>query len=176
MSDTETRERAGGPAGPSSAPGRRRFLEVVGLLAGGLGAAVAAVPVIGFVMGPMFGPRRTAWRKVGPVADFPVGETVSVRFETVSEESWAGVSARTAAWLRHEPGERFVAFSVNCTHLGCPVRWEPGANLFMCPCHGGVYYANGDVAGGPPPRPLHRYPARVRDGQVEILAEPIPIA
>jgi menaquinol-cytochrome c reductase iron-sulfur subunit len=25
-----------------------------------------------------------------------------------------------------------VAFSINCTHLGCPVRWLPDANLFMC--------------------------------------------
>jgi menaquinol-cytochrome c reductase iron-sulfur subunit len=39
----------------------------------------------------------------------------------------------------------------------------------MCPCHGGVYYKDGSVAAGPPPRPLERYPVRVQDGQVEIL-------
>lgn len=176
MSGTGRPETIGDSVPPSAVSGRRAFLEVVGLAAGALAAALAAVPVIGFVLGPMFGPRRTAWRTLGSVADFPVGQTVSVHFAAVSEESWAGVSARTAAWLRHEAGDRFVAFSVNCTHLGCPVRWEPGANLFMCPCHGGVYYANGDVAGGPPPGPLHRYPVRLRDGQVEVLAEPIPIA
>ncbi len=155
--------------------GRRRFLEAVSLLAGGLGAAVAAVPVIGFVLGPMFGARRTAWRTVGTLDQFPVGQTVPVRFEAVSETPWDGVTARTVAWLRREPGDRLVAFSVNCTHLGCPVRWEPGANLFMCPCHGGVYYSNGQVAGGPPPRPLPRYPVRLRDGAVEVQAERIPI-
>ena len=155
--------------------GRRRFLEAVSLLAGGLGAAVAAVPVIGFVLGPMFGARRTAWRTVGTLDQFPVGQTVPVRFEAVSETPWDGVTARTVAWLRREPGDRLVAFSVNCTHLGCPVRWEPGANLFMCPCHGGVYYSNGQVAGGPPPRPLPRYPVRLRDGAVEIQAGRIPI-
>ena len=156
--------------------GRRSFLEAVGLMAGAVAAAVAAVPIVGFVLGPMFGKRRTAWRRIGPAEQFPVGQTVLVRFEATSEESWAGVSARTAAWLRHDPGGHLIAFSVNCTHLGCPVRWEPEANLFMCPCHGGVYYSNGDVAGGPPPRPLHRYPVRLREGVVEILAEPIPIA
>ena len=155
--------------------GRRRFLEAVSLLAGGLGAAVAAVPVIGFVLGPMFGARRTAWRTVGTLDQFPVGQTVPVRFEAVSETPWDGVTARTVAWLRREPGDRLVAFSVNCTHLGCPVRWEPSANLFMCPCHGGVYYSNGQVAGGPPPRPLPRYPVRLRDGAVEVQAERIPI-
>jgi quinol---cytochrome c reductase iron-sulfur subunit, bacillus type len=176
MRDTNEPERTSDSARPVAAPGRRRFLEVVSLVAGALAAAVAAVPIVGFVLGPMFGPRRTAWRTIGPIAEFPEGQTLPVRFAAISEESWAGVTARTAAWLRHEPGGRLVAFSVNCTHLGCPVRWEPGANLFMCPCHGGVYYANGDVAGGPPPRPLHRYPVRLRDGRVEILAEPIPIA
>jgi menaquinol-cytochrome c reductase iron-sulfur subunit len=68
-----------------------------------------------------------------------------------------------------------MAFTVNCAHLGCPVRWLPDARLFMCPCHGGVYYEDGRVAAGPPPHPLERYPVRVNDGQVEIQTEPIPI-
>ena len=32
----------------------------------------------------------------------------------------------------------------------------------MCPCHGGVYYANGERASGPPPRGLYRCVYRVR--------------
>ena len=89
---------------------------------------------------------------------------------------WAGVTGQTAAWLRREPNGEFVAFAVNCTHLGCPVRWIEAAQLFMCPCHGGVYNKDGTVAAGPPPRPLVRYGVRVHDGQVEILASPTPIA
>jgi menaquinol-cytochrome c reductase iron-sulfur subunit len=88
---------------------------------------------------------------------------------------WAGVTALTAAWLRRLDAERFVAFAINCAHLGCPVRWLPKAGLFMCPCHGGVYYADGSVAAGPPPRGLFKYPVRVHDGQVEILASAVPI-
>ncbi len=154
--------------------GRRRFLEAVSLLAGGLGAAVAAVPVIGFVLGPMFGARRTAWRTVGTLDQFPVGQTVPVRFEAVSETPWDGVTARTVAWLRREPGDRLVAFSANCTHLGCPVRWEPSANLFMCPCHGGVYYADGSRASGPPPRGLYTYDYEVADGRLRVKAGHLP--
>jgi len=45
----------------------------------------------------------------------------------------------------------------------------------MCPCHGGVYYENGDVAAGPPPHPLSRYAVRVKDGYVEMETDPIPI-
>ena len=72
-------------------------------------------------------------------------------------------------------GERFQVFAVNCAHLGCPVRWFPQSRLFMCPCHGGVYNGDGTVAAGPPPHQLSQYPVRVRDGQVELRTDPIPI-
>ncbi len=56
------------------------------------------------------------------------------------------------------------------------MRWLKHADLFMCPCHGGVYYNDGRVASGPPPKALNRYPVRVRDGVVEIQTSPVPIA
>jgi menaquinol-cytochrome c reductase iron-sulfur subunit len=59
--------------------------------------------------------------------------------------------------------------------MGCPVRWLPDAELFMCPCHGGVYYTDGTVAAGPPPKPLVRYEVRVVNDQVQIKAAALPI-
>ena len=100
---------------------------------------------------------------------------MEVTFEDASPVPWAGVTGKTAAWLRRDPAGQFTAFAVNCTHLGCPVRWIQDADLFMCPCHGGVYYKDGTVAAGPPPRPLTRYPVRMNGSQVEILASPTPI-
>jgi Rieske Fe-S protein len=48
----------------------------------------------------------------------------------------------------------------------------------MCPCHGGVYYANGERASGPPPRGLYRCVYQVsRAGgvlQLEIQAPHFP--
>ena len=40
----------------------------------------------------------------------------------------------------------------------------------------GVYYADGTVSAGPPPKALPQYPVRVNNGQVEIQTSPIPIA
>ena len=77
--------------------------------------------------------------------------------------------------LRRASVGEFIAFSVNCTHLGCPVRWLADAELFMCPCPGGVYYKDGSVAAGPPPRPLIRYEVRVVDDEVQIKSAAIPI-
>lgn len=63
-------------------------------------------------------------------------------------------------------GDEVRAFSAVCTHLGCIVRWEPPMDHFYCACHKGMFDREGRVAGGPPPRPLERYPVEVRDGHV----------
>jgi Rieske Fe-S protein len=44
----------------------------------------------------------------------------------------------------------------------------------MCPCHGGVYYEDGERASGPPPRGLYQCESRVVDGQLEIQAPFLP--
>lgn len=164
------------PPEDPQALGRRRFLSRISIALSACAAAVVGVPVIGFLLSPLTRKPPRQWRAVGSVDAFKVGETVSVYFDDASPLPWSGVSARTAAWLRRDDANSFTAFSVNCTHLGCPVRWFADPKLFLCPCHGGVYNADGSVAAGPPPKPLGRYPARVRNGQVEILTSPIPLA
>lgn len=154
---------------------RRRFLTRVSVSLAGVCAGIMGIPVIGFIVTPIFRKIDGVWRDVGAADRFRVGETVSVTFEDPSPLPWAGVTARAAAWLRRDTEQVFTAFSAHCTHLGCPVRWMPGAKLFVCPCHGGVYYADGSVAAGPPPLPLFRYDARVERGQVQIRATAIPI-
>ena len=160
---------------PPELSARRRLLARVSVALGAASAAILGVPLLGFIVAPLFRKSATTWRKVGKKGEFKVGETVNVTFLDASPLPWAGVTAKTAAWLRRENEEEFVAFSVNCAHLGCPVRWMAQANLFMCPCHGGVYYADGSVAAGPPPHGLTRYPVRVRGDAIEIRTDPIPI-
>ncbi len=152
---------------------RRRFLNRLTILLGGAAAIVIAAPSVAFLLG--LRKVQPSWRAIGNLDSFQPGTTTLVAFTDPSPLPWAGVTARTAAWLRREPGDRFIAFAINCTHLGCPVRWLPDADLFMCPCHGGVFYHDGRVASGPPGRQLARYPVRVRNGTVEILASPLPI-
>jgi menaquinol-cytochrome c reductase iron-sulfur subunit len=154
---------------------RRAMLARLSVAAGGVGALILAVPTAAFVLAPLLEKKEKTWRSVGKIEDFKIGETTAVQFEDASALPWAGVTARSAAWLRRVDAGTFIAFSINCTHLGCPVRWLADANLFMCPCHGGVYYQDGAVAAGPPPLPLPRYPVRVQNGEVQIQTAPIPI-
>jgi menaquinol-cytochrome c reductase iron-sulfur subunit len=89
---------------------------------------------------------------------------------------WDGKAAHTGVYVRCLDMEKqqFVIFAMNCAHLGCPVSWFPQSGLFMCPCHGGVYYSNGEVASGPPPRSLFQCVWRVRDGRLEVEAPHYP--
>ena len=153
---------------------RRSFLNRVSLALSGLAAAVVSVPIIAYLLSPLLEPTPEEWRDLGMVDEFRVGETVERAYDEPSSLPWAGQTARTGVWLRRTADRDFTAFGLNCSHLGCPVNWRPGAELFLCPCHGGVYYADGTVAGGPPPRPLARFKVRItEDNRVQILSQPL---
>lgn len=155
---------------------RRRFLMKVAMLANGAVGAVLAVPVLGYILGPVF--KRSSsyeyWIPLGPIEQFPEGETRLANYRNPDGSPADGPSRTLPCWVRHVSGERFQVFAINCAHLGCPVRWFPQSKLFMCPCHGGVYYQDGARAAGPPPRGLFEYKYKVANGQLMIRAGELP--
>ena len=160
---------------PENKIDRRKFLVRITLLAGAIPAAIVSVPIFGALLGPLLQRQRQVWRKVANVSEINIGETKLISYVNADPLPWAGVTAKSAAWLRRESEEKFIAFSANCSHLGCPVRWEDKAQLFMCPCHGGVYYKDGTVAAGPPPKPLTQIEVRINKSDIEIKTAPVPI-
>ena len=53
--------------------------------------------------------------------------------------------------------DNYVAYSRLCTHVQCPVSYDPEGHEIVCPCHGGVFsVADGSVLQGPPKDPLPR--------------------
>jgi len=154
---------------------RRRFFSRLSIALGGTCTVILSVPLVGFLMAPFFRKSPASWVEAGKAEDFEIGKTVSVPYPDPSPLPWAGITARSAAWLRRDSKDQFTAFSVHCTHMGCPIRWLADAKLFMCPCHGGVFYEDGTVAAGPPPKPLIQYPVQVIDGKVKIKVVPLPI-
>ena len=165
------------PAPPSQRtgePGRRRVLAGMSLGLGALAASVAAIPVLGTLVTPAQRRPRGVWRAVGRVGAFAPGTVSLVTLKNARTREWGGYVQESAAWLRHTEGGEFIAYQVNCTHLGCPVRWESGPGLFFCPCHGGVFDAEGRAVAGPPRIALRRHRTRVVNGEVQLLTEPVP--
>jgi len=61
----------------------------------------------------------------------------------------------------------FHVISAICTHLGCTVQLR-GAE-FDCPCHGSRFTLDGQVIGGPAPRPLRWLDSELSpDGYLEV--------
>lgn len=61
-----------------------------------------------------------------------------------------------------------LALWQRCTHLGCTVPWREEEGQFHCPCHSSLFNRNGEVTGGPAPRPLDLFPVSQRDGNLVV--------
>jgi Rieske Fe-S protein len=151
---------------------RRALFAKIGLLLNGLVATIIAVPVLGFLLSPALRERKSplSWVSLGTLDRFPEGQTRMATYRNPYVNAWDGETADIPCWVRHVAADKFQVFAINCAHLGCPVRWFQQSQLFMCPCHGGVYYADGARASGPPERGLFEYPYKVEGGELLVHA------
>jgi len=161
----------------TSALSRRNFFFKVGLALNTLAVLLLATPVVGYLLAPIFRGERgryKRWISLGMVDEFPEGQTRLAKFHNPISSPWDGATDDIPCWVRRIQGNNFQVFAVNCAHLGCPVRWFQQSGLFMCPCHGGVYYQDGARASGPPPRGLFEYPYRIENANLMIEAGQLP--
>jgi cytochrome b6-f complex iron-sulfur subunit len=64
-------------------------------------------------------------------------------------------------------GDKIGAISITCTHLGCIVGISETG--FACPCHGSRFDQDGNVTGGPAPKPLPWYKVSLApNGELEV--------
>ena len=197
--EPETRAVADQPSAPVAATAeeplpaytRSRFLEASTL---GVGAAIGAVvtlPVVGFMVLPSFTNVEEDEADLGPIENFPEREYVIATY--LSNPAFGEVTRRTA-FIRNngttDAGEpSFTILYSRCVHLGCPVQpngpideearteLENGVELrpvlaqsFGCPCHGGLYDAEGNRQAGPPVRSMDRYTFSIKNGRL-VLGE-----
>ncbi len=156
---------------------RRRMMNLVTNGAGAVAVAAFTLPALGFAIAPVFHQETWDWQTIGVPSDFPDDSYVT---KVITITPGIGEAGNSVAYVRSrnptidkEPSDKynqFIALSSRCMHLGCPVRYVPAAQRFICPCHGGVYDFRGMVAGGPPVRPLDRFYTRLNTttGVVEL--------
>jgi menaquinol-cytochrome c reductase iron-sulfur subunit len=133
---------------------RTKFLTGVALVTGGVMTAAILVPVVGFAVADSVGGETFRWVDIGPLSDFPDDEVSSIAVSGPFPESDRRV------FLRNKD-QRLIAIWNRCAHLGCPVAYSPGGDVYSCPCHGGAYDSLGRVTAGPPPRPLDRFDVKI---------------
>jgi Rieske Fe-S protein len=125
---------------------RRDYLRILVTVSGGLLLGGAAV---GAGVFRRHGTGAAAPRKVAD--QLAPGEAVAFRYPGEDDRALAV----------RLPDGRLVGYSAICTHLACAVLWRQEENMLECPCHDGVFDpATGEVAAGPPPRPLPRVELR----------------
>jgi Rieske Fe-S protein len=170
----ETKKRDASPAELLTISRRWLLLKVGVLFNAAVGVAIS-IPVVKYLLSPVKNDDAyKSWVSLGLIDIFPVGETRLAKFTNPAKHGWDGETGGVACWVRRTTDREFKVFAINCAHLGCPVRWFPQSQLFMCPCHGGAYFADGSRASGPPERGLFTYDARVLDGKLEINAGQMP--
>ncbi|HSI68141.1 MAG TPA: ubiquinol-cytochrome c reductase iron-sulfur subunit [Planococcus sp. (in: firmicutes)] len=151
---------------------RRQFLGYTLTGVGGFMAAGMLMPMVRFAVDPVLqatglGDFVMTDKRADDVTEEP--ERIDFTYEQV--DAWYTSDVTMSAWVYRE-GDRIIAMSPVCKHLGCTVNWagdpeEP--NQFFCPCHAGRYEKNGqNVAGTPPLGPLDEYEVEEQDGFVLI--------
>jgi Rieske Fe-S protein len=158
-------------------PTRRGIFIIFGTILNAAATLAIGIPVLRYLFSPKIRERRPgydSWVPLGPVSSFPTGETRFATFLNPVVAPSDGETAKISCWVRNVDGRQFQIFAVNCAHLGCPVRWFPQSNLFMCPCHGGAYYADGARASGPPERGLFEYRYKIEGDTLYIEAGQMP--
>lgn len=171
---SEQKERESAPV-DELAVSRRWLLLKIGAFFNVVVGAAIAVPVFKYLLSPAKADGAyKAWVSLGSIEAFPVGETHLAKFINPIGRPWDGETDGVACWVRRTAAKEFQVFAVNCAHLGCPVRWFPQSGLFMCPCHGGAYYADGSRASGPPERGLFTYDTKIVGGDLQINAGQMP--
>lgn len=152
--------------------GRRKFLAgIIGVVAG-LVAAVVGLPSVGYLVSPGLRRQNTEkWLTLGPISGLVPGVPTGFPFSRKIRDGWVDSVQTGVAYAMTQDGETVRVFSDVCTHLSCRVTWQPEKGGFFCPCHDGLFGAEGGVLAGPPPRPLDQFQSKIENGQIQILLE-----
>ena len=157
------------PSSTDPAVNRRGFLGILTWAIGGVISLGFAIPGLGFLLGPALQSRKEeTWLPLGGASKVPLDSPTLFKATVKRTTGWIVNEEQIAAFVLTEDGREFIAMSNICTHLGCRVRWIADQEIFLSPCHNGVFDREGKVISGPPPRPLDRYEVKVENDQLLI--------
>lgn len=152
--------------------GRRDFFTLVGAAGSAVIGALLAVPGASYVLDPLVrgGGDKGRWIRVADFASLSKERPVSAPVIGEQVDAWTKASnvRLGTVWLKVTGDDQVSAWNAECPHLGCKVSFDAEKSRFGCPCHDSFFALDGQVTGGPSPRPMDALDARVRDGHVEV--------
>ncbi len=121
---------------------RRDFLKITGSVAAGA-AALPATAEAATAANAGAATLPYPEKSVGKGAALSVDKPVAFTFPDASSPC---ALVRTGAPVPGGvgPNRDIVAYSTMCTHMGCPVAYDPGQKVFRCPCHFSTFDAERD--------------------------------
>jgi menaquinol-cytochrome c reductase iron-sulfur subunit len=141
---------------------------VLGAIMGG----IVGIPAVGYLLSPALqgGTSKEAWIPMGPVENYPIGVPTLFTFTRSKVNGWEKSVNSYGVFVVRKSETEVEIFSNICTHLACRVNWKEDRQEFVCPCHDGLFNINGEVTGGPPPRPMDKYTEfKIEEGVLSFL-------
>lgn len=145
---------------------RRRFqFSIISGLWAVIAAALSA-PAAAYLFAGAKARNRSSWIDAGDVSRLTVNKPEEFVYRRNRVDGWKVVSEKSTAWLVRKNDKEVVAFSPQCTHLGCAVHFVERTNEFLCPCHTSTFSLDGRVLSGPAPRALDQYEIRTQGNRL----------
>jgi menaquinol-cytochrome c reductase iron-sulfur subunit len=158
--------------GNDASKSRRDFFTWIVAVGSTAIGALLLIPGATYVLDPVLrgGGKKGRWIRVAELASLSKDRPVSAAVVGEQVDAWTKAPAVRlgTVWLRVMPDDKVAAWNAECPHLGCKVGFDPDHARFGCPCHDSAFSLDGQVMGGPAPRPMDTLEARVQDGHVEV--------
>lgn len=119
------------------------------------------VPALRYLFFPPRLKKNAEWVEAGDVAQLQPDVPEEVVFRKNRVDGWKVTSEKSTAWVVKLPDSKVVAYTPQCTHLGCAYHWDEDNKNFLCPCHTSTFDVHGKVLSGPAPRPLDQYKVKL---------------
>lgn len=145
---------------------RRTFYQTVIYGLNAVMGLALLVPAAVYLLFPPRARKSGGWVQAGDLKDLKIQQPEEVVFRRTRVDGWKVINEKSSAWLVKMSDKDVVAFTPQCTHLGCAYHWDERGKDFLCPCHTSAFSIDGKVLSGPAPRPLDRYAVKIEGTQV----------
>lgn len=150
--------------------GRRSFLGVLLGVIGSTTGILLSVPLIRFALHPVLGKAtESAWSDLGAMDEFAAVNAPIKRIVKIEQlDGWRRIVSEKSVYVIKGKDGQLRVLSAVCPHLGCAITWGEAKQQFICPCHVGIFAADGALVSGPPPRSMDALEHREENGRLQV--------